>query len=147
MKILALDCGGDTGWATGRDGTISNYATEKFKHIQERPARLAEFTLWLERMIVAHDVDVIVYERPFCRGLHATRYGWGYAGIVEAIGTLEKCAVLDVNVATLKKSVGISGSTKPLDWVKEQGYVVKTDHEADAIALAIYAMGNIVVEA
>ena len=74
MKILALDLGSTTGWAYGCPGKPTRYGVEVFKGT--RTERLGSFTTWLNRLLgmeLDRGLDVVVYERPFARGLHATR--------------------------------------------------------------------------
>jgi len=98
--------------------------------------------LWLERKFEWITMDAVIYERPFCRGLHATRSLWGMAGVVEAVAC-GSAAVLDVNIQTIKKWAGPAGKSNKsatLDKCAELGIIPVDDNHADAVCLAFYAL-------
>lgn len=97
--------------------------------------------MWLLGMLEKYQPDVVVYERPFCRGLHATRSLWGMAGVVEAVS--KPCAtVFDVNPQQLKKWAGRGANQKAGTTLRchELGVVPVDDNHADAVCLAYYAL-------
>lgn len=142
-SILTLDLGATVGWAHGFDleqGGTAYYGTLKFDG--DRPRRLSTLYNWAHKVCTMKVIDVVVYERPFCRGMAATRSLWGMAGVVEAAATAAGAAVVDVELNRIKKYTGVKGRTKPLDWARKKGYNIETDHEADALALLHYFLDN-----
>ncbi len=148
MKILALDLGATTGWAVVEDGKALNYGEKYFPGA--RTERLWKFQDWLHRIIheFSH-VDVLIFERPFCRGLHATRSLWGMAGIAEAEAHGQGITSLDIVPSTLKKWATGSGRGIKDKMVLAAQVLIYPDerslreHEADAIILGLYAAENI----
>ena len=150
MKILALDLGATTGWAYGCPGKPTRYGVEVFNGT--RTERLGSFMARLNRLLsmeLYRDLDVVVYERPFARGLHATRSLWGMAGVVEAACQLNRVAVVDAEVQTVKKFVARGGATKGdvIAAMRRRGYQPEGEHDADALAVLTYAKATIVKEA
>ena len=86
---------------------------------------------------------LIMYERPFTRGLAATRMLWGLAGIVGAVGTSWGLPVVEVLPTTIKKHATGSGDASKEAMmaavIDEFFYEPASDHEADAIWAAHYA--------
>ena len=150
MKILALDLGATTGWAIIEDGKVSMYGERYFGG--HRALRFRLFKLWLLDELQIHDPDTIIFERPFCRGLHATRSLWGMAGVVEEV-VVDCAACLDIVPSTLKKWATGSGRASKDDMIFTAVRLVHPpqsgpwpemgEHEADAIILGLYAAENI----
>ncbi len=149
MKILALDLGATTGWAIVEHGKVLNWGEQYFPG--DRAHRLRAFREWLLGLLT-WDLDTVIYERPFCRGLHATRSLWGMAGIVEEV-VVDCAACLDVVPSTIKKwatgngraskeeMTGVAYATVTVD--RHMDDVSLRDNEADAIILGLYAAENI----
>ncbi len=142
-NILALDLGIKTGFCFLLNGEIYG-GTKHF--IGERPQRLAQLAHWLTEHM-SHEPDVVVYERPFCRGLHATRSLWGAAGVVEAACS-EVAAVLDVNVQSIKTWAGRGSTEKTgtMEKCRELGIEPLDDNHADAVCLAFYTLEKMEIE-
>ncbi len=149
--ILALDLGAKTGWCLLVDGKAYG-ATVEFKG--DRHERLRAFHDWLHGVLFEHDPNVVAYERPFARGLAATRSLWGMAGIVEAVAG-DFAAILDVNTQTLKvwartkTGLGPSSDKKAATVaVAAQllGRAPDDDNHADAVALAFYVREKMKVD-
>ncbi len=153
MKILALDLGSTTGWAVVEDGEVLNWGEETFSGV--RTERLWRFQDWLHRIIheFSH-VDVLIFERPFCRGLHATRSLWGMAGVAEAEAHGQGLPSIDIVPATLKKWATGNGRASKEDMIaaayatvtvdRHMDDVSLRDNEADAILLGMYAAAKII---
>lgn len=159
MKILALDLGAKTGWCLWKDKSmiIQKIRSGYYGHPSTQPVfeggvvefkgdrhtRLRDFNSWL-RAMMTDDLDIVAYERPFARGLHATRSLWGMAGITEAVGS-RYAAVLDINVQTLKTWAGCDSKNKNGMMVKARellGREPDDDNHADAVCLAHYVAEN-----
>lgn len=166
--VLALDLAATTGWAYGRFLVDDGYETHMiagsfqsgFVHFKDtnskgalvdvpRPERLQRFMGWLEDQFTMFgpmgdaakdDEMVILYERPFCRGMGATRSGWGLAGVAEAVATNEGAAVLDITPKSIKlATTGKGGATKDevTAALRQRGYSITQHDEADAVALLL----------
>lgn len=120
----------------------------------DRHARLRAFHDWLHSILSDHDPNVVAYERPFARGLAATRSLWGMAGIVEAVAG-DFAAILDVHNNALKawarektglgpasdkKAATVAAATQLL------GRTPDDDNHADAVSLAYYVREKMRIE-
>ncbi len=144
MTILALDLGKHMGVAyQGDDGP---HAFSWLLRGVNREQRLAALADYLDLLLKApKGFDVVVYERPFARGLHATRSLWGYAGVIEAIATKHGCAVLDILPSSIKKHATGSGRASKEDmiaWAKKTHSLKLDEHAADALAVLDYGTKN-----
>ncbi len=152
MKILALDLGATTGWVVVDNNKVRNYGEKYFSG--DRGHRLWQFQDWLHRAVheFSH-VDVLIFERPFCRGLAATRSLWGMAGVAEAEAHGQGITSLDIVPSTLKKWATGSGKAskeqmitaavgKLFEQMREPP-ITLGEHEADAIILGLYAAEHI----
>ncbi len=144
--ILAIDLGAKTGWCIlfsyGKDRVVGG--TEEFPG--DRHERLRAFHVWLHKMVRDYDPSVVAYERPFARGLAATRSLWGMSGITEAVAG-DSAAVLDVNTQTLKAwaraetGIGPASDKKAATTAvatQRLGHAPVDDNHADAVCLAFY---------
>ncbi len=146
MNILALDLGSTAGWAVVEDGRVIMYGEQEFPG--DRANRFRLFRQWLLRRLRDYSPDTVIFERPFCRGLHATRSLWGMAGIVEEV-VVDCAACLDIVPSTLKKWATGSGRANKEQMITRAEELIYPDerslreHEADAIILGLYAAENI----
>lgn len=153
MRIMALDLGTKVGVARANDfgpgwaiGTwdlewLPGWRPGEKRQLAKRPEKLAAF---LTRLVIPKRtaIDLVVYERPFARGLHATRMLWGMAGVVEAWAADNGLPVLDVLPTTIKKWATGSGKATKRDMIAKAaalGYPGLNEHEADALLLGMYA--------
>lgn len=146
MKILALDLGASMGVAHNNARTLTAFSLKlRGQNREQRLAALAEYLdLFLK---TPAKFETVIYERPFCRGLHATRSLWGYAGVIEAVATKHGCAVLDVPPTKVKWHATGSGKAKKADmiaWAKKTHNMDLDEHAADALAALDYAINNVV---
>lgn len=152
MKILALDIGSHTGvMGTG----MERPQTWEFEGTREE--KFWNFYSVLGGTLVQARLhggyyDAIVYERPFNRGLDATRSLWGYAGIIEmsSASTSWGAACLDVPNTMLKKwALGKCPPTRNklpmIELAATMGYPDLNEHEADALLLYEFAKAHILV--
>jgi Holliday junction resolvasome RuvABC endonuclease subunit len=146
-KILALDLGSYVGYSILQpDGAVLSYGTQHFPG--DRHLRLAGYKAWITRMATEHQVALVVYERPFARGLHATRSLWGMAGITEACCAL-LCPVLDQVPSAIKKWATGKGTAKKPEMIEAAAKMLGinpnllTEHEADAILLGRYTVAHV----
>jgi Holliday junction resolvasome RuvABC endonuclease subunit len=138
MRIAAFDLGTTwaMAWNTGFSAAACHGVVEG-----ARPQKLAEFHQQLT-FSLPHDLDVVIFERPFARGQAATRLLWGMAAILEAAAHDAGTAVLDVTPAEIKKWSAGKGSAKKPDMIaaaQMMGYDGDNEHEADAYCLLRFA--------
>lgn len=135
--ILALDLGSTMGAATYNG---ERWVTKSFTFTGKRPEKLSKLLLWLVHL---QRRDLIVYERPFCRGLHATRMLWGMAGIIEAWAEDNEIPVVDQVPSAIKKWATGNGRASKQDMIDVAaiwGHPDLNDHEADALLLGLYTL-------
>ncbi len=151
MNIVSLDLGSHMGLAHNVcEGVV---ISDSFLAKGPRAHRAAQIMHWLRNRFIeikkAGTVDLVSYERPFARGMDATRSGWGIAGLIEALATeIFECAVTDTDPQTIKKfSTGNSRAEKDdmIAAAQRMGYTGFCEHEADAYCLLRYSEGNATV--
>jgi Holliday junction resolvasome RuvABC endonuclease subunit len=137
MKIVAFDLG--TTWAYAETGGLVSHRTCLGDN---RAEKLSDFAAYLGEPQRAFRVfDLVIYERPFTRGLAATRMLWGMAGILEAYAA-RHCAVLDASPSEIKfwaTGRGHAPKDHMIARAQELGYRGENEHEADAFLLLKYA--------
>lgn len=116
-----------------------------------RVVRAADTLVWLENLIRPgrNDwPDVVVFERPFARGQHATRALWGLAGLIEAVFG-KHAAVLDWTPSEIKLwATGDAKAPKEkmIGAARRMGYTGDNEHEADAWCLLRMAEATLTKE-
>lgn len=149
MKIAAFDLGSHVACAHNLYGAgderVSHYSAKG-----DRVDRAGQILGWLkiafEQMEENGGVDVIVYERPFARGQHATRSLWGVAGILEALAGAYGIPCIDYTPTEIKKHATGNGSADKDDMILAAactGYMGDNEHEADAWCALRFAEDNI----
>lgn len=143
--ILSLDISLNTGWALGAVGEIT-FGTRIFAAHSSNIVRTGRrFREWLDPFIDQHKPTVIVLERPFLRG-DCTWLLVGLAWEAQRAAEEREIPCFDYAVSTIKKYATGNGFAKKPEMVKavrEWGYNVTNDHEADAIAiLMLHATGD-----
>ncbi len=144
MKLIAIDIGKYTGFYNGITAH-TEFLGEKPKgyHGPFRHQRFEKFLNFLTGYLLVEAPDIVCYERPFGRGFDATRSGWGYAGIIEAVATDLGAAVLDPHNGTVRKwatgSGKKAGSKEPMvAKAKELTGLDLDEHSADAVCIWHY---------
>jgi hypothetical protein len=146
MKIIALDLGSNMALAhNGMDVPIVD--SKEFKG--PRSYRAGQILGWLDVRFIqiraVCPIGLVVYERPFARGMDATRCGWGIAGIIEALAWKQGWAVTDTDPQTIKKfATGHARAEKEqmIEAARRMGYTGHNEHEADCFCLLKYAEAN-----
>jgi Holliday junction resolvasome RuvABC endonuclease subunit len=146
MRILALDFGTKTGWATHNGGFGVPSGTEEFpiKRGESPGMRYLRFSRWVGGQLNLYQVSLVVYEQAHHRGGYAT------ALLEKMIGIMEmNCAALmieytPVHSATLKKWATGNGRADKEDMVlaavqRFPDVAIKDDNQADALLLLAYA--------
>lgn len=137
LRILGIDIGSHTGLFDGEHATTLEFTGLRHEKMMQLHRQLTSY------MSSRPFFDVVIFERPFNRGLGATRMLWGMAGVVEAVGTEQGAAVVDQLSGPIKKwATGYGGSGKdPMIAAAKKIYsgLIMNDHEADAICIHRYA--------
>ena len=155
MRILALDIGSTIGFARidnmgTPDCSVGTFGQKRLGG--DRAKRFFLLRRWLVKRLRMDIVDTVIFERPFCRGIHATRSLWGMAGIIEEVALGQGCACLDIVPSQIKKrGTGFGNAKKPeliaaaekLLTLAGWADIHLGEHEADAIILGLYAAENI----
>ena len=144
MNILTFDLGSHMAVANNLWGFPQVEAATFDGNRQDRAAATLE---WLQEMARASGaiLDAVVYERPFARGMHATRSLWGIAGLIEAVFA-PICAVVDITPGQIKEWATGNGKASKEDMIARAqalGYNGSDEHEADAWVLLHYAEANL----
>lgn len=150
MRILALDLGTKTGWATNcpQESGVQEFLLNR----GESPGmRYIRFRAWLEEMIEIVKPDVIVYEQTHMRGGYATELAHGFSTRVQEICAKYGIEHAAVHSATLKKFATGSGRAKKEDMIKAAHTKLGVskridDNEADALWLLKWGIENLVTK-
>lgn len=157
MKILALDLGSKTGWATHEHGHITSGVREfKADRFEGGGMRYLKFKNWLSTIKdMLKGVDLVMFEevrnhsspgkgggRSFnVDAAHA--YG-GFMASLTAWCEAEKIPYQGVPVGTIKKHAtgkGNVGKEQMIAAMRKKGHPdLKDDNEADALAILYYAL-------
>ncbi len=144
MKLIAIDLGKYSGFYNGEEAHTEFLGDPPKKHAGAfRTVRFGRFHRFLDEYFLTQQPDVVAYERPFSRGLDATRSGWGYAGIIEAMADQYGAASLDPTNQTIRKwATGTGkkqGSKSPMiARAKELCGLDLDEHSADAVCMWHY---------
>lgn len=144
MILCAFDLGSTMAMAHNGCGCLM---VEHVEFKGPRAHRAGATLAWLTRRFLeikeaGIEFDAVVYERPFARGMDATRCLWGLAGLVEGAATEAGWPVMDVTPSEIKKfatSEGGAGKGDMLAAAIAFGYCGGNEHEADAVCLLRYA--------
>ena len=145
MKIIALDSGTKTGWATNEPEIISGVQDFSLRRGESPGMRFLMFQNWLRRMAETIKPDMIVYERAHHQGGAATEVCVGLTAMIQAICAEAKIEHVAIHTATLKKHAtgkGNAGKEAMMEAATEKGWLYEDDNEADALWLLDYAIEN-----
>lgn len=157
-RILALDLGTNTGWATNAmlhdvkrrcasrsgvvtfDGEISGW-------------RYLAFKQWLDNKLKSDRIDHVVYEETFSKSAYSSRILHGFLAMVQFtyaerwLDDDRRLTMAKVHANTLKKFATENGhASKDLmisKYREKFGYLPADDDEADALWLLEYAKARI----
>ena len=148
MKIIAFDLGANL--ACAHNFPMGKCWAGSAVCVGDRRLRAATALNWFEEVFGYAEscgCEVVIYERPFARGAHATRALWGLAGILEAVAKKHGFDAFDCSVRELKKWATGNGNACKNDMIaaaKRMGYTGDNEHEADAFCLLKWAEKNVV---
>lgn len=140
-KILALDLGTKTGWATKSENQITS-GTESFKpqRFEGGGMRYLRFIKWLREMdLLLEGIDCVYFEEVRRHlGVDAAHTYGGLLSHLTAWCEEEKIPYLGIPVGTIKKHItskGNAGKSEIMNEIKKLGFNPVDDNEADALAL------------
>lgn len=147
MRILALDIASNCGWAIS-PGPTQRWAwgVRSLPSKAPLPAAFCFFEDWLHKKIAETEPDGIAIEKPIMpgrTGFHVLRKLYGLTAVAEAVAWDRRIPHIMVQSATVRKHFCGTGRAKKPDVIRscrERGFMVHDDNEADAVALAHYAM-------
>lgn len=145
MRIAAFDLGANMSVAHnlyGSDDPRVSHQLFKGTRVQ----RAGATWLWLHELFDGFTriggLDAVVIERPFARGMDATRSLWGIAGLIEAAANVAGYPVFDYSPGEIKKWATGSGNAEKDAMILAaftMGYQGENEHEADAFCLLRFA--------
>jgi Holliday junction resolvasome RuvABC endonuclease subunit len=147
MKILALDLGSKTGWATHAHGHITS-GVLKFEadRFEGGGMRFLKFKQQLQKMQQAQNgLELVVFEevRRHAGTTAAHVYG-GFLACLTQWCEIEKIPYRGVPVGTIKRHAtgkGNAGKEVVIAAMRKKGHPdLKDDNEADALAILYYAL-------
>lgn len=145
MKILALDLGSNTGYASGMDEKILRYDAKNWiqKSRYFSNESFLDFFHWLYP--IAKNYNKIVVERPNASmpGFHSLRVLFGMYGIVQMVCAAWKIEMIHVGATEVKKFWTGQGNALKQNMVAEankRGYKTDDHNVCDAIAIYTYYM-------
>lgn len=150
MKILFLDLGTKTGWATNIHDRIEHgVQTFDLRRGDSPGMRYVRFNSWMRInwSTGCGGMDVICYEQTHQRGGAATEVAAGFATRVQEFCAERKIQHAAVHSGTLKKfwtGKGNANKDEMIEEAKKRGYEVIDDNDADAIAGLYWAMEELI---
>ncbi len=154
-KILALDLGTKTGWATNaqkyKPGNVELMPDSGIRIFDGEISgwRYLAFKRWLDVEIERLGIQHIVYEETFSLGAYAARVLHGFLATVQYVHaehypTESRFTMQEVNPATLKKFATGNGHAKKEQMMEacyaKFGYRPADDNSCDAIFLLKYQL-------
>lgn len=148
MNFLALDLGTRTGFCLVQ-GASQVHGFKDFKNgrYEGGGMRYLAFRRWLDELRASTPIAEVVFEEVRRHlGTDAAHVYGGLLGVLTAWCEEHKIPYVGVPVGTIKKHMTGKGNAPKgvmVACVQEAGYVgVSDDNEADAIALALYHLGQ-----
>lgn len=157
MNVLALDLSTHVGWAHGPPGGSIAFGTIHLKNDGDASRAFRSYSCWLRDFLDITGADLVAYEAPLNLGAMA-RSGASNAGTLALLNGLAALTegiaggcfgkrVRKVTPQQWRKAV--LGNGRPDDaklagklWARQLGWMVKTDHEADALGVHWWAAGQ-----
>ncbi len=158
-RVLALDLGTKTGWATNVGG--SEYTPKEYTGIGEIKSgiqifdgeisgwRYLAFKQWLDRQIWRLKIDHIIYEETFSKSAYSSRILHGFLAMLQFtyaqryMDEDNRLTMEKVHPSTLKKFATGNGHAKKdlmISKYREKfGYLPADNDEADALFLLRFA--------
>ena len=158
-RVLALDLGTNTGWATNApiyaktDKILGAAHSGSFVFDGEISGwRYLAFKQWLDYTLLEYKIDHIVYEETFSKGAYAARILHGFLAMLQFtyaeryLDEDKRLTMAKVYATRLKKfATGNGHARKDLmisKYREKFGYLPADDDEADALWLLEYSKQN-----
>jgi Holliday junction resolvasome RuvABC endonuclease subunit len=140
-RVLAIDPGARLGWAVRTHPQRVMFGTEDFSEYEGVAGRVhTKFHHWFSQFLVTVRPDVLISEAPIFRGKHS-EYLYGFS-VLMTMSAFERGMVIErVNLMTVKAQIANHGRAEKermIRAVRELGYPVETEHEADAVAILLF---------
>ncbi len=159
MIILALDLSTYTGWAHGEpnDTSAIRFGTVQMRGDGDTARVFANYGCWLRDFLSSGATDLVAYEAPLNLAAMATSgisnatalvMLNGLAAATEAIarGCYGKRTIKCTPQQWRKAVLGVGRPDNPKlvskTWARSLGWMVKNDHEADALGVHWWACGQ-----
>lgn len=144
MALLALDLGSHCGFAVFKDNEIIS-GTKKLRIDKKKIGwRFLEFRNWILQTIVTHDIREVYFERVFGhKGTSAAHIYGGFMYTLAVVCLEKNIPCTGFTVQAIKKFMaGKANATKDemIAAAKAKRFDPKTDDEADAIAVMLFAL-------
>ena len=146
MKILALDLGTTTGWATGPFKDITS-GSQSFKpgRFEGGGMRFLRFKKWLDEMMFLQPFEYVYFEEVRRHvGTDAAHIYGGLMGTLTAWCEDKEVPYIGVPVGTIKKHATGAGNASKKEMIDAaahaKGIPPRDNNEADAICLLCYAL-------
>jgi Holliday junction resolvasome RuvABC endonuclease subunit len=143
MNIFALDLATKTGWAH-TDGSSGVFRLPDHAH---RGARWGAFSEWLDKMLMEHPTDRVVFEQAHHRGGPSTRFALALVTETERIAAWNNAEVKSYHTATIKKHATGSGRATKDEMLaaaidRNPNRMFEDDNEVDALFLLDLAISD-----
>ena len=145
MKILAIDSGTKTGWATNDTAMVSGIQDFSLKRGESPGMRFLMFQKWILNMLETIKPDMVIYERAHHRGGAPTEVGVGLTTQLQAGCTAMEIEYVALHSKTLKKyATGKGNASKDamMEAATEKGWTYQDHNECDALWLLDYAINT-----
>lgn len=145
MKIHALDLSTSVGSAIMERGRPPLLQTLRL--VGDRAHMLGTFATWLDEMHMVHQFSGVAWERPILTPkdkVDKLEILYGLVGIAYAFAGRHKLPHCEVTIQEVKFALTGRSNADKVDMVAaamKMGWKPATDHEADAGAVGIHAMG------
>ena len=148
MNILALDLGTACGFAIFKNGKFIS-GTKKLGTYKEKfGARFHEFRTWLLNIIAKHNIEAVYFERVFGhKGVEAGHCFGGFMYMLASVCFQQKIPCISFSVQAIKKFITRKGNATKDEMIaatKQKGFNPETDDEADAIAIMLLALKDVI---
>lgn len=143
MKILALDLGSITGFASGVDDKILKSDTRNWIGREKwfSNESFANFFNWIHPIVKNYDKVIVEMPNSHMPGFHAVRVAFGMYGVLQAVCGGWNKEIIPVRATEIKKfwtGDGRADKEAMVSHAVMRGYQPKDHNEADAIAIYHY---------
>ena len=148
MNILALDLGLACGFAIFKGGKFLSGMKKLGSYKEKFGARFHEFRKWLLNIIEKHNVEVVYFERVYGhKGVEAGHCYGGFMYMLASVCFQQNIPCVGLKVQTIKKFMTGKGNATKDEMIaaaQQKGFNPKTDDEADAIAIMLLALKELI---